>query len=145
MRVTQRIAGLAVLVALSTYGCELQTSAREVQLRSLVQRPQQYEEKVVVVHGFLSLGREGDAICSDIPDVAKGFCVEIERSDKFLKQRDEHYSALQGHRVSFVAKFVAVPKDHQEPPCPAGQECILIDLAPPFRLRVTSTINVLSR
>jgi hypothetical protein len=54
-------AGLAVLVALATFGCELQTSAREVQLRSLVQSPQQYQEKVLIVHGFLYLGREGDA------------------------------------------------------------------------------------
>jgi hypothetical protein len=66
MRVTQRIAGSAVLVALSAYGYALQPSAREVELRSLVRSPRQYAEKVLIVHGFLDLGREGDAICSVI-------------------------------------------------------------------------------
>jgi hypothetical protein len=99
MRVTRRMAIPAMLVAVSTCGFASQPSAREVQLRSLVQHPQQFEGKVLLVQGFLDLGREGDAICSDLRNGAKAFCVEIERSGLFLKERSERYSALQGHRV----------------------------------------------
>ena len=131
-----------MLVAFSTCGFASQPSAPEVQLRALVEHPQQYEGKVLLVQGFLDLGREGDAICSDLRNGAKAFCVEIERSGLFLRERSERYSALQGHHVSFAAKFVAVSKDNLDPPCPARIECVVIDLEPLFRLRVTSTMTV---
>jgi hypothetical protein len=130
-----------MLLALFLSGCALQPFAREVELRSLVESPQQYEGKLLVVHGFLDFGREGDAICSDVRDGANVFCVEIERSDTFLRQRSEHY----GHRVSFVAQFVAVPKSADpESQCPAQLGCVQIGLPPPFRLRMISAIHIAS-
>jgi hypothetical protein len=135
---------LAILVALSAYGHAVQASAPEVSLRSLVEHPQQYEGKVLVVHGFLDFGREGDAICNNIREGANSFCVEIERSGVFLNGRSELYRTSQGHRVSFAAKWVAVSKEDLEPPCPARLECVVMDLRPLFRLRVVSTINASS-
>jgi len=70
------MASLAMLVAVSTCDFASQPSAREVQLRSLVQHPQQFEGKALLVQGFLDLGREGDALCSDLRNGAKAFCVE---------------------------------------------------------------------
>src|SRR5215470_11308747 len=91
-----KMAGALVLAALSTCLHASQISAPEVQLRALVQHAKKYEGKVVLVRGYLNLGREGDAICSDSREGVRAFCVAVERSNLFLKERSE-----QGHRVSF--------------------------------------------
>jgi hypothetical protein len=66
--VTQKIVLPAILMTLSVCGCTLQPSIPDAKLRALVETPQQYEGKTLVVHGFLEFGREGDALCSDIRD-----------------------------------------------------------------------------
>jgi hypothetical protein len=131
-----------VLVAFATFGCATQTSAPKVQLRSLVEHPQLYEGKVVVVDGFFAFGKEGDAICNELREDVRAFCVAIERSGIFLDERGERYSALQGHRVSFAGQFMAVSRESSESACPVGVQCVLIDLTPPFQLRMTSKIHL---
>jgi hypothetical protein len=47
----------------------------KVQLRSLVEHPQLYEGKVVVVDGFFAFGKEGDAICNELREDVPAFLL----------------------------------------------------------------------